>query len=246
MNGQNQQGKMTTYSKGRKGSVGSIQTNRDLNNLSHHELVELYTKTKAILNNSGIKLPDGGSKLKAKLEQIEEALKNTENTSLSKRVSELSINDRPNTRKEVLIHANKSASSQENQQSHKLLRSHSDMVSSARSARIISLDESIQLQESQQKEIKEANMKKRMESVKKSIKTDSLTDELTSTMGRLRLDPETRIPRPDDDGPSDDEGPDADSIDDTDDDDELFYGDEDDEGFDEEDEAAEQQRQRRS
>lgn len=54
MNGQNQQGNMTTYSKGRKSSVGSIQTNRDLNNLSHHELVELYTKTKAILNNSQV------------------------------------------------------------------------------------------------------------------------------------------------------------------------------------------------
>lgn len=54
MNGQNQQGNMTTYSKGRKGSVGSIQTSRDLNNLSHHELVELYTKTKAILNNSQV------------------------------------------------------------------------------------------------------------------------------------------------------------------------------------------------
>ncbi|KAG1042941.1 hypothetical protein G6F43_011775 [Rhizopus delemar] len=186
-----------------------------------------------------IKLPDGGAKLKLKLEQIEKALAATENTSnLARRVSDMSIADRPNTRKEALLHANNYPT-----ESHKLLRAHSDMESKARTSCIISLEESIQLQDSQQKDIKEANMKKRMESITRKTKIDSLTDELSSTMGRLRLDPETRVPRPDDDGSSDDEGPDADSLDDSDDDDDddLLYAN-DDEGFEEEEEEEEQRR----
>ncbi|KAG1148298.1 hypothetical protein G6F37_005937 [Rhizopus arrhizus] len=193
-----------------------------------------------MLNNATIKLPDGGAKLKLKLEQIEKALAATENTSnLTQRVSDMSIADRPNTRKEALLHANKYPT-----ESHKLLRAHSDMEPNARTSCIISLEESIQLQDSQQKDIKEANMKKRMESITRKTKIDSLTDELSSTMGRLRLDPETRVPRPDDDGSSDDEGPDADSIDDSDDDDDdLLYAN-DDEGFEEEEEEEEEQRRR--
>lgn len=86
-------------------------------------------------------------------------------------------------------------------------------------------------------------MKKRMESITKSMKVDSLADELSNTMGRLRLNPETRVPRPDDDGSSDGEGDGIDSMDDDsdDDDDDLLYVD-DDEGFDEEEDGVEQPR----
>lgn len=102
----------------------------------------------------------------------------------------------------------------------------------------MSLEESMKLQESQQKSIKLANMKKKMESVRGTVKDCSLADDLSLTMNRLRLDPETRQPRPDDDGPSDGEGGDADSIDDTDSDEEEDMEDYeryDDEGFEEED-----------
>lgn len=98
---------------------------------------------------------------------------------------------------------------------------------------MMSLEESMKLQELQQKDIKLANMRKRMETVKGSFANQSLADDLSSTMNRLRLDPENRQPRPDDDGPSDEEGDDADSDDDTEDEDYERY---DDEGFDEEDE----------
>ena len=99
---------------------------------------------------------------------------------------------------------------------------------------MMSLEESMKLQELQQNDIKLANMRKRMESVRGSVATESLADDLTATMGRLQLDPETRIPRPDDDGSSDYEGDDADS-DDSDLDNEIYerY---DDEGFEEEEE----------
>lgn len=84
-----------------------------------------YTFLLVITFISTIKLPDGGAKLKLKLEQIEKALEATENTSnLARRVSDMSIADRPNTRKEALLHANNYPT-----ESHKLLRAHSDMES---------------------------------------------------------------------------------------------------------------------
>lgn len=106
----------------------------------------------------------------------------------------------------------------------------------------MSLEESMQLQESQQRDIKLANMRKRMESVRGSAgASESLADDLTLTMSNLQLDPETRIPRPDDDGPSDTEGQDKDSDDEDDEDDDSddmddddLYERYDDEGFEEE------------
>ncbi|OAD02726.1 hypothetical protein MUCCIDRAFT_155961 [Mucor lusitanicus CBS 277.49] len=82
----------------------------------------------------------------------------------------------------------------------------------------MSLEESMQLQEAQQKDIRLANMRKKIQSIRGSSSTrtsESLADDLSLTMNSLRLDPETRIPRPDDDNPEDMEGEDADSDDDT-------------------------------
>ncbi|CAO3699793.1 unnamed protein product [Rhizopus stolonifer] len=224
--------------KNKKSPTGYQKVEKDINSLSHEELAELYEKTQAILNNQTIKLPDGGAKLKAKIEQIGKVLTNAKNTAnLTQKVSELSLHDCPNSRKEILHYADNA------KEAHTLLRPHSEPSSNTRAARIISLEESIQIQDSQQKDIKEANMKKRMESVTKSMKVDSLADELSNTMGRLRLNPETRVPRPDDDGSSDGEGDGTDSMDDDsdDDDDDLLYVD-DDEGFDEEEDGVEQPR----
>lgn len=100
---------------------------------------------------------------------------------------------------------------------------------------MMSLEESMKLQEMQQNDIKMANMRKRMESVRGSVQSNSLADDLSLTMDGLQLDPETRIPRPDDDGPSDGEGDDMDSDDSAD-----FEGQNyerfEDEGFEEDDE----------
>lgn len=97
---------------------------------------------------------------------------------------------------------------------------------------MMSLEESMKLQESQQNDIKKANMRKKMESVRGSVTSESLADDLSLTMTHLQLDPETRIPRPDDDGPSDYEGDDADSDDSA----EMNYERYEDEGFEEDDE----------
>ncbi len=108
----------------------------------------------------------------------------------------------------------------------------------------MSLEESMQLQESQQKDIKLANMRKKMESVRKSAAANSgssLADDLALNMNKLQLDPETRIPRPDDDGSSDGEGGDADSDSDSDEDDDLdngYYERYDDEGFEEDEDQV--------
>lgn len=201
---------------------------------------------------SALKLPDGGAKLKAKLDQINTILKN-ENTitnGITDKVSGLSLSDKINVRKETVLRSNRTV-----EQPSNLLRAHdSDHVCiyearffffcisdslfcmQTRTVRMMSLEESMKLQESQQNDIKMANMRKKMESVRGSmVPTDSLADDLTMTMNSLQLDPETRVPRPDDDGPSDGEGDDADS----DDSDELeYYERYDDEGF-EEDEDQE-------
>jgi hypothetical protein len=112
---------------------------------------------------------------------------------------------------------------------------------------MMSLEESMQLQEAQQKDIKLANMKKKIQSIRGSTSVsnanESLADDLTLTMNSLQLDPETRQPRPDDDNPEDMEGRDDDSDDDTDsdsDEDDGMDGYEryDDEGYEEDDQQV--------
>lgn len=79
---------------------------------------------------STLKLPDGGAKLKAKLEQIKSLLEtnnNTENKDVTNgitgRVSEMSLNKKPDIRKETLLRSN-----EVNGQPSKLLRSSHDGV----------------------------------------------------------------------------------------------------------------------
>lgn len=110
---------------------------------------------------------------------------------------------------------------------------------------MMSLEESMQLQEAQQKDIKLANMRKKIQSIRGSTTTrtsESLADDLSLTMNSLQLDPETRQPRPDDDNPEDMEGEDADSDDDTtdseDEDDMDGYERYDDEGYEEDDQQV--------
>lgn len=78
--------------------------------------------------SSALKLPDGGAKLKAKLEQISTILKN-ENTltnSITNKVSGLSLSDKVNVRKETVLRS----SNQTAGHSSNLLRAHdSDHVS---------------------------------------------------------------------------------------------------------------------
>ncbi|KAI7869837.1 uncharacterized protein EV154DRAFT_530428 [Mucor mucedo] len=206
---------------------------RNLQDMDQKELLALHEKTSAMLNNPTLHLPDGGAKLRAKIEQIN-AILNNENTatnSITNKVSGLSLNEKLDIRKETIVRSNQV----QDVHAHNLLRAHDADEQHARTARMMSLEESMKLQEMQQNDIKLANMNKRMESVRGSVPSKSLADDLSLTMGGLQLDPETRIPRPDDDGPSDDEGDDMDSDDSAD-----FEGQNyqrfEDEGFEEDDE----------
>ncbi|KAI8350336.1 hypothetical protein EDC96DRAFT_297555 [Choanephora cucurbitarum] len=175
---------------------------RSTDPVSTNDLQHQYEKTKAMLNNPNLKLPDGGAKLKAKLAELEVLMKQ----SLTDKVSELSLNDhKVNIRQQTLER------SKQTPMSTNLLRAHS--AKDARVAQMMSLEESMKLQESQQKDIKLANMRKRMEEVTRSSKTqESLADDLEMAMNQLQLDPEIRQPSPDDDGSSEDEYDSDDSL----------------------------------
>ncbi|CAO3636603.1 unnamed protein product [Mucor fragilis] len=195
---------------------------RSLESMDEKELKAQYEKTNTMLNNPNLKLPDGGVKLKAKLEQIESLLKaqQTNQDNITDKVSGLSLNDKPDIRKATVLRSSQAEIHPEN-----LLRAHptqSHMATTSQPShagtRMMSLEESMQLQEAQQKDIKLANMRKKIQSIRGSSTTrtsESLADDLSLTMNSLQLDPETRIPRPDDDNPEDMEGEDADSDDDT-------------------------------
>jgi hypothetical protein len=58
-----------------------------------------------IISFSALKLPDGGAKLKAKLEQIETLLNSTND--ISDKVSDMSISDKLDIRKETVLRSNK-------------------------------------------------------------------------------------------------------------------------------------------
>ncbi|KAI8091085.1 uncharacterized protein B0P05DRAFT_584206 [Gilbertella persicaria] len=164
----------------KKKSLDGLRTHRATLNDSN-DLQSQYEKTKATLNNPHLTLPDGGAKLKAKLAQLESLLKN----SLSDKVSELSLNDTLDVRQKTLIQSN------QQQTPIQLLRAHAPSetdMSPPRGARMMSLEESMKLQESQQRDIQLANMRKRMEDVSKSkSEQESLADDLTVTMNRLQL-----------------------------------------------------------
>ncbi|KAG2231279.1 hypothetical protein BDF21DRAFT_466145 [Thamnidium elegans] len=206
---------------------------RKLEDMDPKELSELYEKTSIMLNNPGLKLPDGGAKLRHKLAQIQ-SIMNNENTianGITEKVSGLSLNEKLDVRRETVLRSN----NVQEVHAHNLLRAHDADEQHTRTARMMSLEESMKLQELQQNNIKLANMRKKMESVRGSVAAESLADDLSLTMNRLRLDPETRIPRPDDDGPSDEEGDDADS----DDSDPMNYERYEDEAYDDEEDDEE-------
>ncbi|KAF1797693.1 hypothetical protein V8B55DRAFT_1513965 [Mucor lusitanicus] len=187
---------------------------RSLESMDEKELRAQYEKTNTMLNNPNLKLPDGGAKLKAKLEQIKSLLQaqQANEDNITDKVSGLSLNDKPDIRKATVLRSSQAEIHPEN-----LLRAHPTQSSHA-GTRMMSLEESMQLQEAQQKDIRLANMRKKIQSIRGSSSTrtsESLADDLSLTMNSLRLDPETRIPRPDDDNPEDMEGEDADSDDDT-------------------------------
>ncbi|KAI8636548.1 hypothetical protein BD408DRAFT_454568 [Parasitella parasitica] len=191
-----------------------------------------------MLINPNLKLPDGGAKLKAKLKQLEALLdaQQVNANVISDKVSELSLHEKPDVRKATVLRSNQTQVHSDNLlRAHPTSNNYKACSQVAHSTQMMSLEESMQLQEAQQKDIKLANMRKKIQSIRGSSArhtSESLADDLSLTMNRLQLDPETRQPRPDDDNPEDMEGEDADNDDDDngddDDDDDTTDSDEDD------------------
>ncbi|CAO3595838.1 unnamed protein product [Absidia cylindrospora] len=218
---------------------GSNKT-KPIESLGKQNLLDLRDKTQTMLNNSTITatLPDKGSKLKEKLALIETLLNSSANDtpeSVSDKVSKLSLenNNRPNIRKKSVADANLEAC--RIHLSSNLLQAHGPVGGSGgigsmieatemddrqkAKVRMISLEESVRLQDHQRDRIKEEGFRKQLRNLKPR-NVNALDDDISMTMNRLRLDPGIRVPRPADDNTDDDEGPDEDGNDDDDDDDE--------------------------
>ncbi|CEP09940.1 hypothetical protein [Parasitella parasitica] len=188
--------------------------------MNENELKTQCEKINAMLNDPNLKLPDGGRKLKIKLEQLKALLdaQQTNANAIIDSVSALSLYEKPSARKAIVLQSSQPHASSKNLlRAHPLSNNRNTTAKIPHSTQMISLEESMRLQEAQQKDIKLANMKKKLQSVQGSSTSnrrrtsESLASDLSLTMNRLQLDPETRPPRPDDDNPEDMEGEDADS-----------------------------------
>lgn len=101
-----------------------------------------------------------------------------------------------------------------------------DPVTNAR-VQMITLNESVQLQESHQQNQKSQDLKYKLNRLKNAKNEYSITEELSETMQNMRLDPETDQSEPDDDDTTDSDVDTSDRED--------TFDDYDDEGFDEDD-----------
>lgn len=193
-------------------------------------------------------LPDKGLKIQNTIRQIDELLKSTRNDSegssssavdkeedkqqenngdsakITKQMSKLNISSSA-VRKQSIERANALADRYDGSRS--LL---APQTEPSAKTKMLRMDESVRLQEAQQQRIKEEKLKRQLKSIHATT-SESLADDLSLTLSRMKLDPEMRPERPQDDQPEDDddEEDDLDSIDAA----EYLY-DDDDEGFDEE------------
>ncbi|KAI8081501.1 uncharacterized protein BX664DRAFT_340542 [Halteromyces radiatus] len=216
----------------------STNRTRPIDTLSESDLLDLRSKTKSMLDNSTIvaTLPDKGSKLKEKINTIDNLLASRKDTpdTVTEKVSKLSLenNNRPNIRKKSVADANLEAC--RINLSSNMLRAHVGGTSHQNDSntgekdtgtssvkeyddgqqakvRMISLEESVRLQNYQRDRLKEEGYRKQLEKLNKSIHQDrSITDDISTTMNRLQLDSTPRVYRPADDNTDDDEGSDED------------------------------------
>ncbi|KAI8978092.1 hypothetical protein BDB01DRAFT_852632 [Pilobolus umbonatus] len=149
---------------------------RPLKDMTVDELTQLKERTSHMLYSTSVKLPDGGNKLRMKIREIEKVI--AEKEGMTQRMKNISLVDfkRPNVREETIQLSNQLVD--EGMKPHNLLKAANKSTSGAR---MMSLEESVQLQAKQQREIKEANVRKRMESM-------SLKDDLSLTLEQLNLE----------------------------------------------------------
>ncbi|KAI8339931.1 hypothetical protein BC941DRAFT_237113 [Chlamydoabsidia padenii] len=159
-----------------------------IQSLSKPDLLDLRAKTQSTLNNSTIvtTLPDKGSRLKEKLKMIDTLLNACNDTpeTVIEEVSKLSLenSNKPNIRKKSVADANLEASrvnlSSNLLQAHAIQTPSIDKTTSAggnntfkderqqAKVRMISLDESVRLQDNQRDRIKEEGFNKQLRNLK--------------------------------------------------------------------------------
>ncbi|KAF7720727.1 hypothetical protein EC973_006237 [Apophysomyces ossiformis] len=232
---------------------------RKLDTLSRSELEDLRERNEKMLSNPQLvsTLPDKGIKLKDTVQQINELLGDTadcsstaiseEEKSITRRVSDLKLDPtRVNVRKQSVELANAKAQGNDYTSPAMLQISPAKREMqidkpAQHQAKVcmISLEESLELQESQMQSIKAEKLKRQMDNVKsRTTISESLADDLSITMSRMQLDPELRTPRPQDDDTDEESDEDEDDSDLN--DENLLF--DDDEGFEEEEYLEEQRR----
>ncbi|KAI7875794.1 hypothetical protein K492DRAFT_240114, partial [Lichtheimia hyalospora FSU 10163] len=196
---------------------------RKLATMSRSELLEQRERNEKMLQNTSIvnTLPDKGAKLKNSLAQIDALLQEEQNTT--------SNTTQPNVR---------STSLEENGSNSRSLLAEKEVDGMANSkTRMMPMNESMQLQNEQRQAIKDEKLRRQMASFKPPQPkfTESLSDglrQVSLSMERMKLNPETGSHRPPDDDRDEYESDseDEDSVD------QAIYDSlyEDDEGFDEE------------
>ncbi|CDH58535.1 predicted protein [Lichtheimia corymbifera JMRC:FSU:9682] len=202
---------------------------RKLAAMSRSELLEQRERNERMLQNTSIvnTLPDKGAKLKNSIAQIDALLQQQENTAAAAAAEASTSNmTQPNIRQMSL---------EENGSNSRSLLAEKDVDGMAHSkTRMMPMDESMQLQNEQLQAMKDEKLRRQMAALRPPQPkfTESLADDLSLSMERMKLNPETGSHRPPDDDRDEYESDseDEDSID------QAIYDSlyEDDEGFDEE------------
>ncbi|ORY95494.1 hypothetical protein BCR43DRAFT_564376 [Syncephalastrum racemosum] len=217
----------------------STSLTRKLDTLSRSELRELHAKNDKLLQNTSLvnTLPDKGAKLRTSNAQIDALLERatspmvTDTPPKDSGKKQPSLDDVANAMSRMQVDT-RDENSRENPLSKAPPR-----------IRMLSLEESVKLQEEQQQAVKDEKLRRQMEALKptKRRTSESLADDLSLTVAGMKLNPETGPHRPQDDDGEEEESDseDEDSID------RAIYDsqyEDDDEGFDEEEEYMDDQR----
>ncbi|KAG0172647.1 hypothetical protein DFQ28_003099 [Apophysomyces sp. BC1034] len=235
----------------------STALTRKLDTMPRSELEDLRERNEKMLGNLQLigTLPDKGAKLKDTVQQInvllgdmpDTSVMSEEERSITRRVSDLKLDPtRIDVRKQSVELANAKAQANDYVTSGMLRINPASQEMQVdkptqQQARVcmMSLDESLKLQESQLQSIKAEKLKRQLDAMTPRRKSESLADDLSLTMSRMQLDPEIRQPKPQDDDSDEDSDDGDDDGSDLNDEDYLY---EDDEGFEEEEYMEEQNR----
>ncbi|KAL0085783.1 hypothetical protein J3Q64DRAFT_1698343 [Phycomyces blakesleeanus] len=215
----------------------SANITRKLSNMSPNELQDLRDNNKRMLSNPSLlsTLPDGGAKLKETVERIDAILGPLpvtgsnytdggleEQDNVERRLMNIHLNEQKiNVRQQAVDMVNSKAAAMSDSTPGNMLRKGSINSASTNESlvdknghhakvQLMSLEEAMELEASQQSQAREAYMMRSMQPSQKAYPSAgaSLADDLSVTMESMKLDPETRPGRPQDDDPSEDESED--------------------------------------